>query len=82
MEQLPIELLSHIFSFIKTKDLFPSCFLISSICLKAIKDEVVWEQRCNNELAVFERVNETSSWLNTFQGNYLFVFNILSDIYM
>jgi len=68
LEQFPIELLGHVFGFVEARDLYPSCFLISKRCLEAVKDEVIWEQRCKRELDVIERT-DSGSWMKTFQGS-------------
>ena len=69
LEQLPIELLAQIFAFIDTEGLYPSCFLLSRTCLKAVKDDIIWEQRCFLNLQVSERVDQSHSWMQTFRGS-------------
>jgi len=63
---LPRELLSAILLEIPTKEMYPSCFLVSKQFLETVLDEVAWEQRCLRELKITQRVKD--SWFLTYQG--------------
>ena len=68
MQRLPIELVSHIFGFIPTKELYPSCFILSKNYLQALMDELVWMKRCQQELFLDDKDNSLS-WFQTYKGN-------------
>lgn len=72
MQDLPAELLRHIFGFIGPSELFPNCFLISKRCLAIVTDELAWQQRCCADLGVDEKVEGVDSWLDTYKGLLFF----------
>ena len=68
LHELPIELLGMVFGWIKVKDLYPSCFLISQQCLRAVCDETIWEERCKKELGLFRKDDESLGWRQLYKG--------------
>jgi len=66
-DSLPFELVAYVFGFIDARGLFPSCFLISKTCLKAVNDETTWEARCVRA-GVFQKDESLGSWLQTYRG--------------
>src|SRR5689334_10717368 len=62
MDKLPLELLTHILSFIPATELYPSCFLICKRLLSALKDDFGWQQRCNTEFQLHQLSPEYKSW--------------------
>ncbi|KAL6070042.1 hypothetical protein QOT17_007100 [Balamuthia mandrillaris] len=69
LEQLPGELLAMIFGFVPTKDLYPSCFVLSSACLAAVLDELAWRARSEQDLGVTRLLEGQSSWFNTYRDS-------------
>lgn len=64
---LPLELWAYIFSFIPTNELYPQCFIISSLCHAAVTSETQWKDRCVRDLDVSETLPELS-WRQTYKG--------------
>ena len=68
------ELLSSIISFIDTRDLFPSCFLICRALLSATLDELAWQRRCLCDLQISDphetEEGEVFTWFNTYRGSH------------
>ncbi|KAL6059290.1 hypothetical protein QOT17_014276 [Balamuthia mandrillaris] len=71
LEELPAEVLAMVFGFIPTDRLYPSCFLLSTTCLKAVLDELAWRTRCERDLGVTEHAESTSSWYWTYRDSRL-----------
>ncbi|KAL6077903.1 hypothetical protein QOT17_001946 [Balamuthia mandrillaris] len=71
LEELPGEVLAMVFGFIPANRLYPSCFLLSTTCLKAALDEPAWRTRCAWDLGVTEHAEGTSSWYWTYRDSRL-----------
>ncbi|KAL6040544.1 hypothetical protein QOT17_025344 [Balamuthia mandrillaris] len=71
LEELPKEVLAMIFGFVPTKQLYPSCFLLSSTCLAAVLDAMAWRARCEEDLGVRELPPGKSSWFHTYRDSRL-----------
>eukprot|EP01087_Luapelamoeba_hula_P013334 TRINITY_DN3809_c0_g1_i7.p1 TRINITY_DN3809_c0_g1~~TRINITY_DN3809_c0_g1_i7.p1 ORF type:complete len:125 (+),score=5.45 TRINITY_DN3809_c0_g1_i7:71-445(+) len=63
------EELALIFSYLSVSDL-GSCFVLSTRCLAAAKDDVMWCNRCRHDLHVFDLSEAT--WYHTYKG-FLFL---------
>lgn len=66
-DSLPLELLSHIFSFLSVGELYPSCFIINKTTTVAVRYNLVWEQRCRDELGLDERFPGCVNWMQTYK---------------
>ncbi|KAL6077901.1 hypothetical protein QOT17_001943 [Balamuthia mandrillaris] len=71
LEELPREVLAMIFGFVPTKELYPSCFLLSSTCLAAVLEETVWRARCERDLGVLNITEEQPSWFHHYRDSCL-----------
>ena len=70
---IPLELLSEILLFIHTQELYPSCFLVSKYFHKAIELDVAWQRRCEQELELVAREDESLSWKHAYRGTRFFL---------
>ncbi|KAL6059291.1 hypothetical protein QOT17_014277 [Balamuthia mandrillaris] len=68
MEELPVEVLSMVFGHVPTKELYPTCFLLSSTCLKAVLDESAWRARCEQDLGVSQLAQDKASWFHNYRA--------------
>ncbi|KAL6077902.1 hypothetical protein QOT17_001944 [Balamuthia mandrillaris] len=71
MEELPVEVLGMVFGYVPTKELYPTCFLLSSTCLKAVLDEAAWRARCEQDLGLTQLAQGTTSWLHNYRDSCL-----------
>ncbi|KAL6075039.1 hypothetical protein QOT17_003799 [Balamuthia mandrillaris] len=71
MEELPVEVLGMIFGFVPTKQLYPTCFVLSSTCLQAVRDEAAWRVRCEQDLGVGQLPEGKSSWFYHYRDSLL-----------
>ncbi|KAL6074239.1 Halomucin [Balamuthia mandrillaris] len=67
--QLPLELLSHIFSFVETSQLYPQCFLVCRKVLAVLQDDVFWKERCQRDLGIDALLEPSTTWLDNYQHN-------------
>lgn len=74
MNTLPTELLAHILSFVDTRLLYPSCFLVSHVFYDATRNDEVWRVRSLHDLGLEEVARleappePYNSWMSFYKG--------------
>ena len=68
LHDLPVELLGMVFGWIEVTDLYPSCFLVSKQCLRAVLDEFIWAARCKRALGIDSKSDESMTWMQIYKG--------------
>ena len=64
---LDVEILGMVIGWIDTELLYPHCFLVNRYCFEALKYDLIWKERCNKDLEIFE-LFPSLNWMQTYKG--------------
>jgi len=67
LRSLPAEVLSEVFSYVPTREIY-RCLFISKFCYYAIMKDLAWQERCARDLHITSLVDERLTWWHTYKG--------------